>query len=38
MDDNVIKLTSGDTAKFTVKAVNDLDIQKYMLSSNDSTI
>lgn len=38
MDDNVIKLTSGDTAKFTVKAVNDLDIQKYMLSSNDEII
>lgn len=38
MDDNVIRLTSGDTAKFTVKAVNDLDIQKYMLSSNDEII
>lgn len=38
LNKNIIDLTAGDTAKFTVKAVNELDIQEYMLSSNDEII
>ena len=37
-NDGIIKLTEGDTAKFTVEAVNKLDIQKYMLASNKEII
>lgn len=37
-DRNVINLVIGDTAKFTVTPVNDLDIQEYALVANDDII
>lgn len=37
-NENVIDLVAGDTAKFTVIPVNDLDIQEYALVANDDII
>lgn len=38
LNDGVIKLTKGDTAKFTISPVEALDIQKYMLVADEDTI
>lgn len=38
LDNNLIEITEGDTTKFRINPVNDLDIQNYMLINGDQEV